>query len=84
MNMFYLAIMIAPLYWQKDFDNDYILQREWRLRRFTSQPNNIMVVLQLAAFDEDVDSIQMILKLMEQNNLSLRIVFRLIINAILQ
>ena len=52
----------APLYWQKDFDNDYILQREWRLRRFTSQPNNIMVVLQLAAFDEDVDSIQMILK----------------------
>ena len=62
MNMFYLAIMIAPLYWQKDFDNDYILQREWRLRRFTSQPNNIMVVLQLAAFDESVDSIQMILK----------------------
>ena len=52
----------APLYWQKDFDNDYILQREWRLRRFTSQPNNIMVVLQLAAFDESVDSIQMILK----------------------
>ena len=52
----------APLYWQKDFDNDYILQREWRLRRFTSQPNNIMVVLQLAAFDESIDSIQMILK----------------------
>ena len=60
--MFYLAIMIAPLYWQKDFDNDYILQREWRLRRFTSQPNNTKIVLQLAAFDESIDSIQMILK----------------------
>lgn len=52
----------APLYWQKDFDDDYILQREWRLRRFTSQPNNTTIVLQLAAFDESIDSIQMILK----------------------
>ena len=52
----------APLYWQKDFDDDYILQREWRLRRFTSQPNNTKIVLQLAAFDESIDSIQMILK----------------------
>lgn len=52
----------APLYWQKDFDDDYILQREWRMRRFTSQPNNTKIVLQLASFDESIDSIQMILK----------------------
>ena len=55
--------------WREEYDGEYVLQRTWRLRRFTQQPKVVTLTLQLPALEETADSLR--LKITDINGMTL-------------
>lgn len=55
--------------WREEYDGEYVLQRTWRLRRFTQQPKVVTLTLQLPALEETADSLR--LKITDINGITL-------------
>ena len=55
--------------WREEYDGEYVLQRTWRLRRFTQQPKVVTPTLQLPALEETADSLR--LKITDINGITL-------------
>ena len=49
----------GSLNWHREFDEEYVLQRTWRLHRVTTQPMPIRLALQLPALEEIADSLRL-------------------------
>ena len=53
--------------WYKTFDNEYALQRTWRLRQFVNEPKKITLALCLSAFEMITDSMRLTIADIDNN-----------------
>ena len=49
----------GTLSWYKEFDNEYALQRTWRMRRAAKKPQPFTLMMHLSALEETTDSLYM-------------------------
>ena len=51
----------GPLVWHRDIDDEYSLQRVWRIRQFVNQPKHITLAVRLFLMEETADSLQLVI-----------------------
>lgn len=49
----------GPLDWARDIDDEYYIQRAWRIKQMVSQPKTITLALRLSVIEEATDSLQL-------------------------